>query len=314
MRILLAEDDRVSQRIARRALEGAGHEVEVADDGLIAWQRLLADPDRLLVTDLMMPHMDGIELIRRVRTGMFPAYIYILVVTALGDVDSLINGLELGADDYVAKPYDPRELVARVAVGERIVTLERDLQASRRAYRENATVDATTGLLNRRAAVARLREEVAGAADGGTAISIMLLSAATARGAATTTGCQPADTWLRPIASSLRGELRSYDAIGRWGGDDTLEILPGVPWGPEEVLVVLPGVDPSQAVAIIDRLRRSSLADGSTTPAFAAGLAGVRAGERPDTQEMLSRAATMLAAARNTPTQAGLALASEAKG
>ena len=141
MRILLAEDDPISQRVAVAALERVGHEVEAVADGATAWERILADPERLLVTDWMMPGMDGIELVRRVRGGGFAAYVYIIVVTALEGADSTIEGIAAGADDYLAKPYDPRELVARVEVGRRVQGLERGLRDSRRQLRELATLD-----------------------------------------------------------------------------------------------------------------------------------------------------------------------------
>ncbi len=145
MRILLAEDDRLAQRTAALALQGAGHDVEVVADGEQAWARLLADPDRLLVTDWLMPNMDGIELIRRVRAGTFSSYVYTILVTALDDPSSVVRGLDAGADDHLGKPYDPRELVARVSVGERIVRLERELRASRGQLRDLATIDPLTG-------------------------------------------------------------------------------------------------------------------------------------------------------------------------
>ncbi len=303
MKILLAEDDRISQRVARRALEGAGHEVEVVEDGEQAWQSLLADPDRLLVTDWMMPNMDGIELIRRVRAGTFSSYVYAIIVTALDDSANAVRGLGVGADDYLGKPYDGRELVARVGVGARIVGLEHELRESRRQLGELTTLDPVTGLLNRRAAMARAFEEAARAADGGHAMSLALLAVDGLDEMASEHGRARADEVLRAAGSAIRAELRPYFALGQ-SSEQVAEFLPGVRWGGDELLLVLPGMVPSQAHAEIARVRSALVrlrlplewAAGRAL-ALSAGVAGVVPGERADVDALLERARAELNAA-----------------
>lgn len=304
MRILLAEDDRIAGRVARVALEGAGHEVEVVSDGEQAWERLLQDPDRLLVTDWMMPHMDGIELIRRVRAGTFSSYVYAIIVTALDNPDNLVQGLSAGADDYLAKPYDGRELVARVGVGARIVGLERELRESRRQFRELATLDPVTGLLNRRAATARAIEEAARAADGGQAMSLAVLSVDGLEAIEAELGRDRAEEALRAAGSAIRAELRPYFTLGR-AGEPAAEFLPGLRWGGDELLLVLPGLVPSQAHAELARLRTAlvrlhvPLEWAAGRPlSLTAGVSGVSAGERADVEALLAHARADLVSAR----------------
>ena len=110
-RVLVVDDDETVSEVVRRYLEREGYEVEVAGDGLAALAAALERPPDLLVLDLMLPGLDGIEVCRRLRrTHPVP----VIMLTAKGDVDDRVTGLEVGADDYVTKPFSPRELTARV--------------------------------------------------------------------------------------------------------------------------------------------------------------------------------------------------------
>jgi DNA-binding response OmpR family regulator len=111
VRVLVVDDDATVAEVVSRYLEREGFEVESVEDGRVALQRAFADPPDLIVLDLMLPGMDGLEVCRQVRTF---APIPIIMLTARGDEDQRVAGLEMGADDYVAKPFSPRELTARV--------------------------------------------------------------------------------------------------------------------------------------------------------------------------------------------------------
>jgi two-component system, NtrC family, sensor kinase len=125
MRILLADDDAVSRIWLATTLTRAGNEVVTVADGEAAWEQLQKpDAPRLAVLDWMMPKMNGLEVIRRVRTRFRADPIYIIFVTARDSQDDLISGLEAGADDYLTKPVDGRELRARVEVGARLTHLQ----------------------------------------------------------------------------------------------------------------------------------------------------------------------------------------------
>ena len=126
MRILIAEDEPISRRMLEKSLSQAGYEVLACSDGAQAWEKLSGeDPPEIAVVDWMMPKMDGLEVCRRVRRSADPASIYIILLTARGNREDIIAGLNAGADDYMTKPFDREELCARVRVGERLTQMQK---------------------------------------------------------------------------------------------------------------------------------------------------------------------------------------------
>ena len=99
-----------------------------AEDGLKALEALQRETPDILITDWMMPDLDGLQLSRQVRELDLPSYVYIILLTALTEKQRIIEGLDAGADDYITKPYDKTELMARVKAGERVIRLERTLR------------------------------------------------------------------------------------------------------------------------------------------------------------------------------------------
>jgi sigma-B regulation protein RsbU (phosphoserine phosphatase) len=127
MRILVADDEPVNRLVISRKLRDWGHEVVEAVDGVDAWEKMQAKPFRMVVSDWMMPGMDGVELTRRIRAGAFRGYTYVLLVTARSGVAALVEGMDAGADDFMVKPFQAEELRARIRAGERVLQLESDL-------------------------------------------------------------------------------------------------------------------------------------------------------------------------------------------
>jgi len=125
VRVLAVEDDPVSRRILSALLERLGHEVLAASDGLEAWERFQSEPVDAVVTDWMMPRLDGLELTRRIRAHARERYTYVLLLTALSGRERYLDGMAAGADDFVSKPVDREELHARLRVAERILGLQR---------------------------------------------------------------------------------------------------------------------------------------------------------------------------------------------
>lgn len=140
MRILVAEDDFTSRNILKALLEKNGHEVIPAENGVQAWEILRnAGHPRMIILDWMMPGIEGTELCRRVRAMETEQPPYIIMLTIKDETGDVISGLDMGADDYLCKPYDPGELRARVDVGLRMLKLQDILEERMEAMRANDT-------------------------------------------------------------------------------------------------------------------------------------------------------------------------------
>lgn len=124
MKIIIAEDNKVSAKLLEKLLSKAGHEIICADNGRSAWEKLNETGARILVSDWMMPELSGIELCQKIRSSDFPGYIYIILLSAKNERKDALEGLMAGADDYMMKPFDPEELKVRIRTAERIINLE----------------------------------------------------------------------------------------------------------------------------------------------------------------------------------------------
>ncbi len=127
MKILIAEDDIVSRRMLQKTLEKWGYEVVSTVNGVEAFKAFQQDKFSMVITDWMMPEMDGLELVRKIRNHQVNDYIYIIMLTARSEREDLIEGMNTGADDFVAKPFDRGELQVRLRAGERVINLEKKL-------------------------------------------------------------------------------------------------------------------------------------------------------------------------------------------
>jgi len=130
MRIMIAEDDPASQQVLVAMLKRWGHEVEVTSNGSEAWERLQRDDrPRLVILDRMMPGMSGVDVCKELRQLQSEVPTYVIMLTAMGSRENIVEGLEAGADDYLTKPFDSNELRARIEVGQRVVELQSALAA-----------------------------------------------------------------------------------------------------------------------------------------------------------------------------------------
>ena len=121
MKILVVDDEPQLRLIIVRKLLQAGHEVVEAENGQAAWELFQREPFPLVITDWIMPEMDGPTLIGKIRAANLPAYTYIVILTALTERQNVVTGEKVGTDDYLTKPVDGEELMARVALGERVL-------------------------------------------------------------------------------------------------------------------------------------------------------------------------------------------------
>jgi len=124
MKILIAEDDYVSRLLVKKAIGKIGHDVIEAENGRLAWQLFLEQQPDMIISDWMMPEMDGITLCQNIRSSEKKTYSYVMLLTAKDKMTDLVEVFEAGADDYIVKPFKPDELRSRIKTGERIIRLE----------------------------------------------------------------------------------------------------------------------------------------------------------------------------------------------
>jgi len=228
MRILVADDDTVSRRILEAMLVKWGYEVVTARDGAEAWDVLQgADAPQLAILDWMMPNLDGPDVCRKVRKHPEIPYVYILLLTGRTLERDVIEGLEAGADDYLTKPFNTLELRARLRAGRRIVQLQEELLAAREELRRQATHDGLTELLNRCAVLDVLHTELARSSRDHAPISILLADIDHFKAVNDAHGHQAGDAVLVEASVRMKSVIRTYDAIGRYGGEEFLVVLPG---------------------------------------------------------------------------------------
>jgi two-component system NtrC family sensor kinase len=130
MKVLVAEDDLVSRRLISSYLQKWGYEAVLTTDGAEAWRAFEVGDFPLVITDWVMPEVDGLELIRRIRASGRGGYVFTLLLTAKFQKEDLVRGMEAGADDFLSKPFDRDELRVRLRAAERVVELERQLRAA----------------------------------------------------------------------------------------------------------------------------------------------------------------------------------------
>jgi DNA-binding response OmpR family regulator len=124
MNILIADDDLTSRLVLNATLRKLGHQVAVARDGAEAWAVCEKGEVPLLISDIVIPHVDGLDLCRRIRAANRPKYTYIMLLTSVGGKSGYLEGMQVGADDFISKPFDEEQLAARVVVAERILNLQ----------------------------------------------------------------------------------------------------------------------------------------------------------------------------------------------
>lgn len=243
MRILIADDEAVSRRVLENALGELGYEVVACADGDDALRALLADDGpRLAILDWMMPRPDGLEVCRRVRQAA-PHYVYIVILTSRDRREDVLAAYDAEADDFLTKPLDVLELRARLRSGERVLALQERLLAIQEALRHEATRDALTGLWNRRMILEQLDREYHRAMRDKHPLAVTVADLDHFKHVNDQHGHVTGDAVLRAASDRLRSVLRSYDFIGRYGG--------------EEFLIILPACGPGLAVSIAERARRA---------------------------------------------------------
>ena len=234
MKILIAEDDTTTRLIFGATLRKMGHAVTAVEDGGKAWKAWQQEEYSLLISDWIMPDIDGLELCKRIRAQPSLQYTYIILLTSMDGKGSYLEGMDAGADDFITKPFDEEQLAARLRVAERIIALHQKLHIQ-------ATHDHLTGLWNRAAIMGHLRGEVERARRQSSHMGVIIADLDHFKRINDTYGHRTGDVVLQEAARRMQLALRPYDRLGRYGG--------------EEFLLIASDCDLSQTAALAERIR-----------------------------------------------------------
>ena len=226
MRILIADDNALSLRLLEKTLKRAEYEVIAVSNGRQAAEELCrSEGPRLALLDWVMPQLDGPAVCRAVRRKRSQRHVYLVLLTSKSSKEDIVEGLESGADDYLIKPFDPGELKARLRTGRRILELEDNLLEAREDMRYKATHDSLTSLLNRGTILELLAGELPRKRRVKGFTAIVLGDLDHFKLVNDTYGHIVGDEVLREVARRLLGAVRSYDFVGRYGGEEFLLVL-----------------------------------------------------------------------------------------
>jgi len=232
--ILIVDDHEDNVELLRARLDSWGYRTETAGDGEEALAKVEASAPDLILLDVMMPKIDGIEVARRVKGNAQLPFIPIIMQTALDATENKVEGLEAGADDYITKPIDFAELKARLNSMLRIKRLQEELEERERQLLEAnerlrymSQTDALTGLDNRRQLEERIDEMFEHAKRLNEPFACVMCDLDRFKSVNDTYGHQAGDAVLKQLAKILRNEVREIDRAGRYGGEEFLLLLPG---------------------------------------------------------------------------------------
>lgn len=242
-RVLVAEDDATTRDYLSTLLRAHGMQVIIAEDGHHALAKARdAQPD-LALLDIIMPGIDGLDCCRLIKGITQDGFLPVVLLTARSDTDSRVSGLRIGADDYVCKPFDERELLARINNLLRLKRLHDQINNAKERLAALAVQDDLTGLYNYRYLQTRLTEEFKRAERYREPLSCVMIDVDHFKRINDRFGHDAGDRTLRDTAQRLLKSVREIDVVARYGG--------------EEFLLVLPSTNFSGALSVAERVWRS---------------------------------------------------------
>jgi two-component system cell cycle response regulator len=242
-RVLVVEDDRVTREYVAGLLRGAGLDVQTLDSGSPAVDLARNHKVDLVLLDVVMPGVSGIDVCRMIKSVTTHSFVPVILVTAKSDTTSRVEGLRIGADDYVCKPFDERELLARVEGMLRIKHMHDEVAKAKSRLQELAVRDDLTGLFNFRYLHTRLHEEFKRAERYREPLACAMIDVDGFKSFNDQYGHEVGDVVIRQVAERLTEALREIDVVARYGGD--------------EFLIILPSTHFSGALTVADRTWRS---------------------------------------------------------
>jgi diguanylate cyclase (GGDEF)-like protein len=240
-RVVIADDSKVVRTVLARELETAGWEVVQAEDGAEAIERCRETSPDIILLDIEMPRMNGFQALAALQREPALAEIPVIFLTGRDSGADVAEGLRRGAHDYLRKPFETMELVARLRLARRMKHLQDELRARNEELERLATTDVLTGLHNRRSAQTQLEVAISRAARHETPLTALLIDVDHFKRINDVHGHEAGDEVLRELAERLGDALRREDVCGRWGG--------------EELLVLLGDTDADRAAAAAEKLR-----------------------------------------------------------
>lgn len=225
LQVLVVDDSPVYHKLVSNALCYQPYSILHAESGKEALDLLAKHSPPIVITDWMMPGLDGPDLCKRIRAELRSEYTYIILLTSMSDNEFLLKGLEAGADEFLTKPFDPAELQARVGVGRRIVQLHRQVAAKDRQIEETSRVDPVTGLPNHRAIQEWATWQLKSAAQNGFSAWMVLADVDSFRQINEHFGREAGDTVLKDFSQIVKESSLSADIVGRVGDDELICLM-----------------------------------------------------------------------------------------
>jgi two-component system, cell cycle response regulator len=291
VKVLIADDSAVARAILEKTLSTLGHEWIAAEDGDAAWELFLRHAPDVVISDWLMPGIDGVELCRRVRGHAGSSYTYFILLTSLAAQADVVRGMEAGADDYLKKPFETDDLHARLIAAARVTALheqlddqQAELKTLNQTLFEESRHDPLTRVGNRIALREQLARLSGAAARYGHEYCVALYDVDKFKTLNDTQGHVAGDNVLSAVADALSTGGRLSDAVYRYGG--------------EEFLVVLPEQRLDTGVAVAERMRKAVSALAIPHPAsgigavvtVSAGVARLEQADGGDFEAVLKRA------------------------
>lgn len=246
--ILVIDDDTNITSLLARRLAQEGFDLMIANDGKSGLSLANNQFPDLILLDLLMPEMSGKEVLKELKENPTTSAIPVIIVSAVADTDDKIDGLSLGANDYIVKPFRFKEVIARINTQLRIASMQKnleekhnDLLEKNKVLKRLAVTDQLTGLLNKRYLMKRLRSEIFRSIRYGDPVSVIMLDIDHFKKFNDTYGHVAGDDGLRHVADIVKDVARTIDVVTRYGG--------------EEFVIICPSTDLEGVVNLAERIR-----------------------------------------------------------